>query len=113
MLRRPEARSGGHAVRLGRDPGPNPFAETLACNALSGTARPSSFGLETGRLCVMASRHKVSVVIVSRDHVGDTLREHIPSADQPIGCDDVTGRAHASNLAFWEYLERQNLVISR
>ncbi|HEV8483296.1 MAG TPA: AAA family ATPase [Blastocatellia bacterium] len=47
---------------------------------LSGVVRPSSFDLETGRLCVMASRHTAGAVILARDHVTETLEGCIPSA---------------------------------
>ncbi len=83
----------------------------VAIHPLSGVTRPSSFDLETGRLCVMASRHRVSVIVVTRDHIGETLRNLIPAADQPIGRDDVNGRGHASNLMFWEQLETNGLVV--
>jgi hypothetical protein len=83
----------------------------VAVHPLSGVTRPSSFDLETGRLCVMASRHRVSVIMVTRDHVGETLRNMIPAADQPVGRDDVNGRGHASNLMFWEQLEKNNLIV--
>ena len=36
---------------------------------LSGVVRPSAFDLETGRLCVMASRHKAGLLVVTRDHL--------------------------------------------
>lgn len=84
----------------------------VAVHPLSGVTHPSSFDLETGRLCVMASRHRVSVIVVTRDHVGETLRNLIPAADQPVGRDDVNGRGHASNLMFWEQLERNDLIVS-
>ena len=84
----------------------------IAVHPLSGVTRPSSFDLETGRLCVMASRHQVSVIVVTRDHVGETLRNFIPAADQPVGRDDVNGRGHACNLSFWEQLEDKGLVIA-
>jgi hypothetical protein len=76
----------------------------VVVHPLSGVVRPSSFDLETGRLCVMASRHKAGLVIVSRDHVGETLDEHLPSAQQAVGRPDVEGRGHAQNLAFWAAL---------
>ena len=43
----------------------------IVVHPLSGVVRPSAFDLSTGRLCVMASRHRVGLVMVTRDHVGD------------------------------------------
>ncbi|HEX6536242.1 MAG TPA: hypothetical protein VF041_16745 [Gemmatimonadaceae bacterium] len=83
----------------------------VVIHPLSGVVRPSAFDLETGRLCVMASRHLAGMVVLSRDHVGSTLREFIPSAEQPVGRPDVTGRGLYDNLAFWKTLEDQGRAI--
>lgn len=79
---------------------------------LSGVSRPSAFDLETGRLCVMASRHKAGLIVVSRDHLTDTLDELLPAADQPLGRGDVAGRGHAQNLAFWSELQNKSRVVT-
>jgi hypothetical protein len=77
---------------------------------LSGVVRPSSFDLETGRLCVMASRHTAGAVILARDHVTDTLDGCIPSASQPVGRPDVSGRGLFDNLSFWSSLRQSGQV---
>ena len=77
---------------------------------LSGCATPSSFDLETGRLCVMASRHKVGMVVISRDHVGETLGNHYPIADHPFYGRDITGRGHFLHSKFWQHLEEEELL---
>jgi hypothetical protein len=84
----------------------------IVVHPLSGVERPSEFDLETGRLCVMASRHMAGIIVLSRDHVGDTLRSVIPSATQPLGRPDVSGRGLFSNLRFWERLETDGRVIA-
>jgi hypothetical protein len=76
----------------------------IVVHPLSGVVHPSSFDLETGRLCVMASRHQAGLVIVSRDHVGETLDQYLPSAQQAVGRPDTEGRGHAQNTAFWSAL---------
>jgi superfamily I DNA and/or RNA helicase len=77
----------------------------IMVHPLSGVVDPSSFDLETGRLCVMASRHRGGLVVVSRDHVGESLEEVTPSADQAVGQPDVNGRGHARHLGFWNGIE--------
>ena len=61
---------------------------------LSGVIQPSEFDLATGRLCVMASRHQIALVVVTRDHLTHTLETHLPVANQPIGRDDASGAGH-------------------
>jgi hypothetical protein len=83
----------------------------VAVHPLSGVTSPSSFDLETGRLCVMISRHRSGLVLVSRDHVKQTLETRIPLAEQALGRPDVTGRGHSANLAFWESVERDARLV--
>jgi hypothetical protein len=77
---------------------------------LSGVTEPTDFDLETGRLCVMASRHKAGLVVVTRDHLSSTLDTHLPSAEQPVGRPDVAGRGHQQNNEFWSRLMQQNRI---
>lgn len=83
----------------------------IAVHPLSGVVRPSAFDLSTGRLCVMASRHRVGLVIVTRDHLPKTLGEYLPVADQAVGLPDEAGRGHAQNLAVWEQLAKGGRVV--
>ncbi len=76
----------------------------VAVHPLSNTNNPGGFDLETGRLCVMASRHQSGLIVVSRDHISDTLGTHIPSADQPLGRPDTTGQGLHRHRAFWDAL---------
>lgn len=84
---------------------------TIAVHPLSGVLQPSSFDLETGRLCVMASRHQGGLIVVSRDHIADTLDNLVVAADQPVGRPDVAGRGHHQHLQFWTRLERDGRVV--
>ena len=84
----------------------------IAVHPLSGVTQPSEFDLSTGRLCVMASRHQVGLIFVSRDHVGKTIEDVIPSATQSPGEADVTGKGRRSHLEFWEMLKENNRVVS-
>ena len=84
----------------------------VVVHPLSGVTDPTSFDLATGRLCVMASRHRVGLVLLTRDHLGQTLSEYLPVADQPVGWPDEAGRGHARNLALWRWLERNDRVVA-
>ncbi|MEZ4409443.1 MAG: AAA family ATPase [Polyangiales bacterium] len=83
----------------------------VVVHPLSGVTQPSVFDLGTGRLCVMASRHSVGLVIVSRDHVGETLEAFLPRADQCLGQRDEAGRGRAQNLAVWKHLHDAKRVV--
>ena len=87
------------------------LAVMVVVHPLSGVLHPSDFDLETGRLCVMASRHQAGLVIVTRDHIGETLDTHLPAAEQPVGRPDVAGRGHHQNVTFWNALLAQNRVV--
>ena len=82
----------------------------IAVHPLSGVVTPSAFDLETGRLCVMSSRHQAGLVLLTRDHVGDTLRNYVPQAEQAPGRPDVVGRGHDAHLRFWEQLEQRGCI---
>lgn len=84
----------------------------IAVHPLSGVADPSAFDLETGRLCVMASRHQAGFIMLTRDHVGDTLRNYVPSAEQAPGRPDTVGRGHDAHLRFWSQLEKTESVVA-
>lgn len=84
----------------------------IVVHPLSGVTHPSAFDLETGRLCVMTSRHRAGLIVVGRDHIQSTLETHIPSADQAIGRPDVAGRGHAANLQFWETMAASGRVVA-
>ena len=83
----------------------------IVVHPLSGVVTPSAFDLETGRLCVMISRHRSALIVVSRDHIQTTLESHIPTADQPVERPDVTGRGHEVNLRFWERISADGRVV--
>lgn len=83
----------------------------VAVHPLSGVRSPSAFDLETGRLCVMASRHRSACFFIMRDHVDATLDEHLPLADQALGGLDVVGKGHALHRAFIDYHRERNLIV--
>lgn len=85
----------------------------IVVHPLSGVVHPSDFDLETGRLCVMASRHRSGMIVVSRDHVPETLATHIPWAEQAVGRPDVAGRGHDQNIRFWETMVARGALVAR
>lgn len=84
----------------------------VAVHPLSGCVAPTEFDLGTGRLCVMASRHQCGLLVVTRDHVGQTLEQSLLPATQPLGKPDVAGRGLASHRRFREYFVKQGLAIA-
>jgi hypothetical protein len=56
------------------------FDVTVVLHPLSGRPDATAFHLETGRLCVLASRHRHACIVVCRAGVTDLLDEH-PSAE--------------------------------
>ena len=83
----------------------------IAVHPLSGVTDPSAFDLETGRLCVMASRHQSALIVLTRDHVGTTLANSFPRAGQAPGRPDVVGRGHDAHLRFWQQLADQDRIL--
>ncbi|MGX1854092.1 AAA domain-containing protein [Streptomyces sp. NPDC055299] len=56
------------------------FEVTVMLHPLSGRPDATAFHLETGRLCVLASRHRHACIVVCRAGVADLLDEH-PSTE--------------------------------
>lgn len=83
----------------------------LAVHPLSATTNPTEFDLATGRLCVMASRHKAALIVLSRGHVPETLAENRPEATQAPSRPDEVGRGHARHLEFWRAVEENGSVV--
>lgn len=83
----------------------------IAVHPLSGVRRPGAFDLETGRLCVMASRHRSACIFITRDHVGQTLDTHLPVADQALGRPDIVGRGHKQHTDFWHFHRERGLIV--
>ena len=83
----------------------------VVLHPLSGVTEASVFDLSTGRLCVMTSRHRAGLVIVSRDHVGATLARTLPRAEQCLGQRDEAGRGRAQHRAVWQHLHENERVV--
>lgn len=83
----------------------------IAIHPLSGVTAPSPFDLETGRLCVMASRHQAALIVLTRDHIGRTLADLVPAAEQAPGRPDLVGRGHDAHVRFWDALATQDRLV--
>lgn len=84
----------------------------IVVHPLSGVTSPTAFDLETGRLCVMASRHRCALVVVTRDHIGSTLGDQIVNAEQALGSADVAGLGHHRHSRFWNSLQQSDRVVA-
>ncbi|GIK78441.1 MAG: helicase [Actinomycetes bacterium] len=82
----------------------------LAVHPMSGVTAPTAFDLDTGRLCVMASRHQAAHILITRDHVPETLANLVPSAEQAPGKPDAVGRGHDAHMRYWAMLEKEGRV---
>lgn len=80
------------------------FEVTLVWHPLSGRRDASAFHLETGRLCVLASRHRQACIVVARAGIEDQLHEY--PADEPVwlGTDPPPIDGWAANVTFLGHL---------
>lgn len=60
----------------------------LVYHPLSGRADASFFHLDTGRMCVMMSRHSVACFIFSRGGVEEMLNGYVPSGNRILGIEE-------------------------
>lgn len=82
----------------------------LIAHPLSGIEHPSGFDLETGRLCVMASRHQTALLVFSRDHVPETLNNLMLPATQSPGLRDTNGEGLHIHREFWDFHATKNRI---
>ena len=61
------------------------FDVVFAWHPLSGRVDATAFHLDTGRLCVMASRHRHACILVTRAGLPALLDDHLPSGLRPKG----------------------------
>jgi len=87
------------------------FKVFFAIHPLTTALKPTEFDLETGRLCVMASRHQIGLLMFSREHVLTTLDLELPDAHQAPGRPDNTGIGHSHHREFISMLLTDNRVI--
>lgn len=83
----------------------------LVWHPLSGRTDASAFHLDTGRLCVMTSRHRQACILVSRAGLPEMLDDHIPSGQRPRGARD--DREHDGWRAHRRLLDAVPVVAGR
>lgn len=87
------------------------FKIFFAVHPLSNAQKPSEFDLETGRLCVMASRHQIGLLMFSREHIIKTLDIELPDAHQAPGRPDSTGLGHRLHRKFISMLDNDKRIV--
>jgi hypothetical protein len=80
---------------------------------LSGRVDASVFHLDAGRLCVMASRHRIACFVVSRAGIEDLLLRYAPSGERVLGLDeDAEFGGWSAHLYIARGLRERGRVIS-
>ena len=87
------------------------FKVVLIVHPLSGVEKPGVFDLDTGRLCVMTSRHEHGLIVFSRNHIFSTLETKIPVALQAPNLEDVAGVGHNLNRVFIDMLKTNKRIV--
>ena len=80
------------------------YGIVIVLHPLSGRRDASTFHLESGRLCVLTSRHRHACIVVARDGIPDLLDAH-PSADPvPFNTQPRFPNGWEANQALLEHL---------
>jgi hypothetical protein len=83
---------------------------TVVLHPLSGRPDATAFHLETGRLCVLASRHRHACIVISRAGIPDLLDAH-PSTDPvQLGVDVKFPDGWEANHAVLDLLDRHRVT---
>ncbi|MFE5833130.1 AAA domain-containing protein [Streptomyces sp. NPDC056488] len=83
---------------------------TVVLHPLSGRPDATAFHLETGRLCVLASRHRHACVVVCRAGVADLLDEHPSTEPVQLGVAVSFPDGWEANHAVLSHLEEHRVV---
>jgi hypothetical protein len=84
----------------------------LVYHPLSGRADANAFHLDAGRLCVMASRHRVVCFLITRAGIEDMLLRYAPSGDRVLGLDeDAEFNGWQAHLSIARRLRERNRVV--
>ncbi|WP_097865992.1 AAA family ATPase [Streptomyces sp. rh34] len=83
------------------------FDVTLVWHPLSGRQDASAFHLETGRLCVLLSRHRFACIVVARAGITDLLDRHPRSSPVYLDVPPKFPDGWRAHQVVMNYLEKQ------
>jgi AAA domain len=84
----------------------------LALHPLSGRDDASEFHLDTGRLCVSLSRHRVACIVFCRAGLIDMLERHVSVGERTLGIDDdPEWEGSVSHVALLGRLEAEDSIV--
>ncbi|WP_328400306.1 AAA family ATPase [Streptomyces sp. NBC_00390] len=83
---------------------------TVVLHPLSGRPDATAFHLETGRLCVLASRHRHACIVVCRAGVSDLLDEHPSTEPVQLGVTVKFPDGWEANHAVLAHLEEHRVT---
>ncbi|MFE9552758.1 AAA domain-containing protein [Streptomyces sp. NPDC006692] len=86
------------------------FDVTVVLHPLSGRPDATAFHLETGRLCVLASRHRHACIVVCRAGVPDLLDDHPSTEPVQLGVTVKFPDGWEANHAVLSHLEEHRVL---
>ncbi|MFE7134329.1 AAA domain-containing protein [Streptomyces sp. NPDC057638] len=89
------------------------FDVTVVLHPLSGRPDATAFHLETGRLCVLASRHRHACVVVCRAGVAELLDEHPSTEPVRLGVTVKFPDGWEANHAVLSHLAEHRVPLTR
>ena len=88
------------------------FEVFIAVHPMTNVTHPSEFDLETGRLCVMASRHRQALFMFTRSHLREMLRSARILSGHVPGGRDITGLGLRNHKKFLQRVEDAGTWVS-
>jgi hypothetical protein len=82
---------------------------TVVLHPLSGRPDATAFHLETGRLCVLASRHRHACIVVARAGIAELLDEHPSTEPVQLGVTVKFPDGWTANHAVLEHLSEHRV----
>lgn len=88
------------------------FDVTIVWHPLSGRADASAFHLETGRLCVLLSRHRHACIVVGRKGIRELLDAHPSSQPVHLGVPPKFPDGWSAHQIVLDHLRRENHLVA-
>ncbi|MEV5975448.1 AAA domain-containing protein [Streptomyces sp. NPDC052114] len=86
---------------------------TVVLHPLSGRPDATAFHLETGRLCVLASRHRHACIVVCRAGVSDLLDDHPSTEPVQLGVTMKFPDGWEAMMSTWDHWSEHRVVWPR